>query len=382
MSGFLVVFHTPSNAGYAMTPLERMFYQVACDCTGNARDVHFAFKDLRTGPPVSLPVGFSNLIALDKEGSPGPQFESAESYIRKHGIDTALCFDLQPRAPVCRMLRNAGVKTLISYWGSTISGLNTGLKLFLKRVEVRLGRHKPDLFIFESEAMRRYAVWGRGIGAGRTCVVPTGVDTDRFAPNSAAAGYVRQAFGIPIDHKIAFYSGHMEARKGVRVIIEAAIELVDRRSDDRITFVLCGNRPGEAQPFLDLLKDTRAASNVVFGGYRDDLHRVIPGCDVGIIASTGWDSFPMSSLEMAACGLPLLVSALQGLVETVEEGVTGFLFEPGNSRQLADRIAQLTSDRELMHALSRAARKRIVSGFTLEHQRKRLHEHITGVMGR
>ena len=57
----------------------------------------------------------------------------------------------------------------------------------------------------------------------------------------------------------------------------------------------------------------------------DDLSRIFPCCYAGVIASTGWDSFTVSSLEMASSGLPLVVSNLQGLSESIEADVTGFL---------------------------------------------------------
>ena len=80
LSGLLVVFHTPSNAGYAMTPLEKMFFQVACELTGDVNKVHFAFSNLSSGMPTSLPENFSNVIALDKSGSFGPEFQRASDY--------------------------------------------------------------------------------------------------------------------------------------------------------------------------------------------------------------------------------------------------------------------------------------------------------------
>ena len=380
LSGLLVVFHTPSNAGYAMTPLEKMFFQVACELTGDVNKVHFAFSNLDNGMPTSLPADFSNVISLDKSSSSGAEFKNAEHYIQKNKITAALCFDLQPHSDLCNLLRRAGVTKLVSYWGSTMSEINHGVKLALKKVEVALTRKKPNLFIFESEAMQRHAVFGRGIKQQNTSVIPTGVDTAHFCPNSEAKSYVETHFSIPSDKKIAFYSGHMEERKGVRVIIEAAIELVDFRGLDHIYFLICGNRPGEEQPFLDLLQGTKAMNNVIFAGYRTDLDQIMPGCDFGVIASTGWDSFPMSSLEMASCGLPLIVSALQGLIETIDDQKTGFMFEPGNSHALSSLIATLDSDEKLANKLSQAARKRILNKFTLQHQKQSLAAALRNVI--
>lgn len=69
-----------------------------------------------------------------------------------------------------------------------------------------------------------------------------------------------------------------------------------------------------------------------------------------MIASTGRDSFMMSSLEIAACGLLLLVSGLQGLSETVDEGKTGFKFRPGDFKELCENINALL-DNEMLREI-------------------------------
>ena len=380
MQSIIVIFHTPSNAGYAMSPLERMFYNVGCELCGGPDNVHFGFSDLDAGLPKSLPDDFKNVIAVSPKPSQRETLKKAAEYIKRNNITIALCFDLQPSGVLCKALRSAGVKTLVSYWGSTISPLNSGLKLFLKRMEVALSPNRPNLFIFESESMREYAVSGRGIPTRETCVIPTGVNTEKFIPHPGGKQYLQDQFGIPTDRFVVFYSGHMEERKGVHVIMRSAIELIDKRNLDKIHFLICGNRPGEEQPFLEMLKNSKASTNVTFGGYRTDVDELINGSDIGMIASTGWDSFPMSSLEMASCGLPIVVSALQGLKETLVHGKTGLSFTPGNHIEASDYIQQLYSDRELRSEMSQAARERIVKLYSLEHQKRNLISHISRLL--
>lgn len=260
--------------------------------------------------------------------------------------------------------------------GAPISGENRFLKLLLKRVEVFFSKNKPDLFIFESEAMRRFAVYGRGIRFNDTCVIPTGVDTQKFRPNTSSKNYVLNEFSIPENSKIIFYSGHMEERKGVRIIIESAIKLIDDKKVTHLHFLICGNHHGEETPFIKMLKNTKAKNHVTFAGYRTDVDKIIPGCDFGVIASTGWDSFPMSSLEIASCGLPLIVSSLQGLTETIQENVTGLSFPPGDSSQLAAAIQKLDQNEQMYFQFSKAARERIVSKYSLEQQYKALSQKL------
>lgn len=373
--GILIVFHTSSNAGYAMTALEKTFFSVCSAITGDPLQVHFSFTDISSGKPKSLPEGFDRFIELNYHDN--GTYEHTKTYIEKNNIKYVLCFDVQPRAKLCGFLRRCGIEKIVSYWGSTISSKNSPIKLLLKKIDVRLSRSKPDLFIFESEAMRELAVEGRGINANHTVVIPTGVDTSRFKPNPESFNYVRSEFGIPSNSMIAFYSGHMEERKGVKVIVEAAIYLSQHRPDIQLYFLICGNRPGEEFEFKKLLANTPARDRVIFGGYRTDLPLIMPGCSIGIVASTGWDSFPMSTLEMAASGLPIVVSRLQGLVETLDDGVTGYTFEPGNSFALSEKILQIIDRSDRSEEFSKNALTRINNHFTLKIQSDRLRSQLS-----
>lgn len=379
MPSILVSFHTPSNAGYAMSPLEKMFFEVACKLFGGQHKVHFSFTDLSGGHPNSLPSDFINLIKIDRQTITHNECTSINKYIAEHNIQSALCFDLQVSSKFGALLRTSGVRKIVSYWGAPISGENSFLKLLYKRIEVGLNRNKPDLFIFESKAMQHLAIKGRGIPPGNTCVIPTGVNTDKFKPDSTAKDYLLQQFNIPKNSNIAFYSGHMEERKGVKVIVEAAIDLIENRNLKNWYFIFCGNRPGEEQEYVNMLKGKKTENNIIFAGYRTDINKIMPGCDIGVVASTGWDSFPMSCLEMAASGLPLIVSSLQGLTETIEEGVTGLAFQPGKSTELADMIYKLDKDEALRKNYSIAARRRITCHYRISDQENSLIKHLAEI---
>lgn len=377
----LIVFHTPSNAGYAMSALERTFYEVALSITEQTSQVYFAFSDLSAGHPKSLPSNFKNVIAIDRDKLNNRRYNiKKKEEVSAFDISVAFCFDLQARGALVKLLRDSGVRYLISYWGSTMSDINSGLRLFLKKTEILLSCNRPDLFIFESESMRLHATNGRGLRQKETTVIPTGVDVERYRPNPNLSSYVHREFGIPLGRKIAIYSGHMEERKGVHVLMECMIKLRKDHDNSNWHMLICGNRLGEEAQFKRMVKNTAAQGHVTFAGYRNNLEQIMSSCDVGVIASTGWDSFPMSALEMASCGLPLVVSRLQGLVESVCENETGILFEAGNSTELANILNDLSGDDRLLMRMSKSARARIEQKYSLSHQRKALRTAILSVL--
>jgi len=364
----LVFFHCRSNTGYAIGRLETVFFEMAQRLTEDSEKIHFGYTSLDGGSPTFLPEGFRNVVRFDSADSNMKSLGAIHDYIRHNNIKIAFGFDQPVSRPAYAIMRRAGIRLFVSYWGAPMSSVNHGVKLLLKRLEVGLTRSKPDHFIFESEAMANAAVYGRGIAQSCVSVIPTGVDTEKFKPSLLDELYAHRIFDIPEKRKIIFYSGHMEERKGVHVIIEAANELVRGRKRSDLHFLFLGNTGGQEKIFSPMYSGTETEKHITFGGYRDDIDRILPSSYAGVIASTGWDSFPMSSLEMASSGLPLVASKLQGIVEGINNGKTGYLIEPGDYFSLADRLEELLDNPDLQQKMGRSAREWILSKFSREKQ--------------
>jgi glycosyltransferase involved in cell wall biosynthesis len=379
MKGILVMLHRGSNYGYAIAPLETTFYNMALNLLVNEENIHFSYTNLDNGFPRSLPEHFKNVIAFDTSINSRQSFDFIHDYVRKSSIDTAFGFDQGVARPAYKVLRQAGIRSFISYWGAPMGSLNRFPKLQLKRLEVALRRHKPDHYIFESRAMAETAEYGRGISPARISVVPLGVDTEKFKPATAPSSYAHEVIGIPNHKKIVFYSGHMEERKGIRVLLQAARRLTTNNGRTDVHFLLIGNKDGEERKFEELIRGTEAEKHITFGGYRADVQQLLQSCSIGLVPSSGWDSFPRSSLEMLASGLPLIASRLQGLMEQVEEGVTGLFFEPGDHCGCADAVARLLEDERLRISMSRTARQQAVQKFSLHRQVLELSRVVSGV---
>jgi glycosyltransferase involved in cell wall biosynthesis len=381
MSPVLVFFHCSSSAGYAITRMERALFDVVRQFVDRDDQIHFAYVELEEGKPRSHPPEVQHVFQMDTRSSDAAAHEKLRSYIKTHGIKLAIGVDQPVSAPGFKALRDGGVETFITYWGAPMSSINHGVKLFLKRLQVKLSTLGPDHYIFESRGMQRTAVEGRGIPAERTSVAYLGVDTETYHPTDPPDWYAHDAFGISHDRHIVYYSGHMEERKGVHVLVRAAVELVGRGVRN-VHFLFLGNQHGEESKFDSIYRGTPAEQHITFGGYRRDVPRIIPGCYVATIGSTGWDSFPLSAMEMQSCGMPLFVSRLPGLEETVEEGVTGRTFTTGDHVALADLLANLLSNPEERDRMSRAARERILRDFTVDRQISSLHAIVDRVYNR
>ena len=243
-------------------------------------------------------------------------------------------------------------------------------KLALKKLQIAVSLSRVDGLVFQSKAMADFAIYGRGVPPHMLDLVYTGVDISLFQP--ARSAYVHEALGLPRDKRVVIYAGHMEPRKGVKTLIEAAIELLHRRKRREVFFLICGNKGDESKPYEQMYAGLGIDGLIRFGGYRSDLAKIYASCFCGVIPSTGWDSFPRAPLEMAACGLPVVASRLHGLPESVLDRQTGLLFEPGNSGELADCIERLIDQPELAAEYGRRGRERCEKELNRENQMRRL----------
>src|SRR5439155_3722342 len=80
------------------------------------------------------------------------------------------------------------------------------------------------------------------------------------------------------------------------------------------------------------------------------------------------EGMPVSLLEAAACAVPAVATAVGGVPELVEDGVTGLLLPPGDAAALATALQNLIEDPVRAERLGRAARRRVEERFSLARQ--------------
>lgn len=93
--------------------------------------------------------------------------------------------------------------------------------------------------------------------------------------------------------------------------------------------------------------------------------RVLSEATVYVLPSYA-EGLPMGILEAMAAGAPIVASSVGGIPDAIEDGVDGFLIEPGDVDALVDRITRLLLDREKRSAFSHAAREKALSTFSPE----------------
>jgi len=105
-----------------------------------------------------------------------------------------------------------------------------------------------------------------------------------------------------------------------------------------------------------------AEPGVEWVGRVEDVRPIWARAHIAVLASLGGEGIPMSLMEAAACGRPLVATDVPGCREIVRPGETGLLAPPGEPAALADVLARLVDDVEMRRRMGAAARARVADG--------------------
>ncbi len=192
-------------------------------------------------------------------------------------------------------------------------------------------------------------------------LVPNGIRYPKpeSFPDRAEA---RQAFGLNRDDYAIGTLSRLNRQKAVHVLIEAAARL--KPDIPRLRVLIGGDGPLEKK-LHDLARQRGVADTIRFLGYYGDPMTLYAALD-GFCLSSLWEGLPLTLLEAAGAGLPIVASQVAGTVEVLEHEKTGFLFESGDVDGLAAGILRLYQDRALGQRLGQNARQTIPERFSLE----------------
>ncbi|MBA2679939.1 MAG: glycosyltransferase, partial [Ktedonobacteraceae bacterium] len=171
--------------------------------------------------------------------------------------------------------------------------------------------------------------------------VSNGIDLHQFSPGPRDPDILRR-FGLPENKPLIIHVNRLSEEKRVDVLLDAMAKL---KSDAHLALVSTG--PAEAD-LRAQVEELQIGDRVSFLGFvRDaDLLTLRRSSDLFVIPSEA-DLQSLSTMEAMACGLPVIAANAYALPELVHSGENGFLFQPGDSAELASRIDELLNDAPL-----------------------------------
>lgn len=201
-----------------------------------------------------------------------------------------------------------------------------------------------------SQATGKRFVGRVGVLRRRTQVLYPGTDLERFRPSEARPGSARAAIvGEVSETKRTDLALEIAARVG-REHASFELDVVGRAQFRESDFAFERRLQGRVR------EDPLLRDRIRFCGHTDDVPEALRSAGM-LLHCRPDEPFGIALVEAMALGLPVVAPGSAGPAEIVEDGVTGFLYPPGDAEAAARCIARLVLDRKLAQRMGRAGRE-------------------------
>ncbi len=196
---------------------------------------------------------------------------------------------------------------------------------------------EADGLVAVTESTKQFMIDNYGVTPTDVAVIPLGADTSLFSHLADRREVLRRELGYR-DHDVVFlYAGKMISSKGIDILVEGALEAMER--DSSVKVLLVGDGP---QDFTRMLADRIEAAGRTAGF---TWHRPVPNSqlpDLFSAADVGvWPArSSLAMIEAQSCGLPIVVSSFPAAAERVQAG-NGLIFEEDDASGLANAMLEL-----------------------------------------
>ena len=183
---------------------------------------------------------------------------------------------------------------------------------------------------------------------GKVYYVPgVGVDVEKFSKATVDKANKRKELGIPEDAVLLLSVGELNNNKNHETIIRSI-------ADMNVYYIIAGQ--GELQRHLENLIDAQNLQDrVKLLGFRRDVKELYEAADIFVFPSFR-EGLPLSLMEAMASGLPCVASRIRGNTDLLENTEGGFLCDPLNASEFAEKLRVLTTNTALREKMGRTNR--------------------------
>lgn len=356
----LFVANFSSDVGYAWHTIDLVYRRVGAALR---RDGVQSFICYPAVPPGGAPADGASPLVFDyaRTGTSPGALLAFLRLLRRYRIGVLYLTDLENWSWRYPLFHLAGVRRIVVHDRTSGArdrrrGVTGGLKRLLHRVPTLAA----DCYIGVSEFVARRLV-AVGAPPRRVHRVYNGIELPRFA--GGPDGYLHDQLQLPRTTRIVFAWGRAQPYKGIEVFIDAAARIEAEAVAD-VAFVYCGDGPAFA--LFQARTAERGLRRFHFLGRREDVPRLLRSVTVAVVPSVWAEAFGLTVVEAMAAGVPVVATAVGGIPEIVDDGMTGLLVPPGDAAALASAIVRLLGDPAGRAALAGRAGEMVTARFSID----------------
>ena len=240
-----------------------------------------------------------------------------------------------------------------------------------------------DLVIAVSEKTRRFQESYNLVQSHRIQTIHNFIDDRNFdrLPEEERRN-VRQSLGVNDEDVLIGAVGAVLPKKGQHYLIRALPKVLQEVPNAKLLIVGSLDSTDYVNRVKEDAETLGISSRIIWTGQRNDIARLMPACDLSVLASLE-ENFPLVILESMAASVPVVATDVGGVAECVVSGETGLLVPPNNTEALGQALAVLADSPEDRATMGAAGRHRLFSSFSSHAQVRRTEEALASVvMGR
>lgn len=250
----------------------------------------------------------------------------------------------------------SGVKDyILSVWGSDIYDFPT--KSFLHKAMLKFSLSRAKYLFSTSKAMAEEA---SKYTNKQFYITPFGVDMDLFSPHKRTRKSDDNTFVV----------GTVKAltpKYGIDYLLKAIALVRKHHPEIPIVLRIAGRGTHELE-YKELAKSLKIDAITTWLGFISQEQAAVEwaNMDIGIIVSTSdSESFGVAAVEAQACGTPVIISDIPGLMEATDTGETSFVVPRKDEKVLADGIVRLYKNQVLRATMGEKGREYVVKKYEL-----------------
>ncbi|MCL6605437.1 MAG: glycosyltransferase family 4 protein [Paenibacillus sp.] len=165
-----------------------------------------------------------------------------------------------------------------------------------------------------------------------------GINTERYGPIAQAEkALLRKALSYNSDDFLMFYAAEFNRNKNHQLLIRSLAKIKDQVPQAKLLFAGRGSLQEECK---ELAAQLGVGERVEFLGYRNDIYKLLPLCDIAVSGSLR-EGLPVNIMEAMACGLPVVATRNRGHLELVKVDENGFLCDPEQVHEMSNHMLTL-----------------------------------------
>lgn len=308
-------------------------------------------------------------VRIERKISP---VNDLKALIKLYNIFCEYKFDaihsVTPKAGLLSMLAGAfaHIPIRIHTFTGQVWATKKGLARWLLKTMDKLLAACATHILVDSYSQRDFLINQGIVNADKSSVIADGsicgVDTDKFSPNPKAREKIRRQLEIRESDAVFLYLGRLNRDKGLFDLAVSFRQICEKYKDVHLLIV----GPDE-QNMKEQIESICAPclQKLHFVGYTDVPEAYFAAADVFCLPSYR-EGFGVVIIQAASAGVPSIGTRIYGVTETIEEGITGLFYHPGNVDELTSKMAEMIEKPDTRKIMGQNARIRTSEKFSKE----------------